>query len=111
MGRGKHFKTDKEKGRERELSYKNKELQREVARMRRRIDQLESQNPWRESPQDEAVEVFQAKKQKDRTCYQCREGGLVYKEYGKFDGPWYYRECSACSYRTRSKKVTPDVEK
>lgn len=110
MGRGKNFKTDKEHSRIQELSYKNKELQREVARLRREIEKL--RNQWNAPYEKEEIKKEDLPKptKKDRTCYDCGKGQLVMIKYGRFDGEWYYRNCNFCNYRTRSKKLTSEVE-
>lgn len=109
MGKGKHFKTDKEHGRIQELSHKNKELRREIARLRRENERLKNQwVPPQESRVKEAAEV--KPKKKDRICYGCGKGKLIIFKYRKPDSEWYYRRCEVCGYRTRSKKLTPEVE-
>lgn len=109
MGKGRHFKTDKEHGRIQELSHKNKELQREIARLRRENERLKSQwVPPKESRVEGAAKV--KPKKKDRVCHECGKGKLIIFKYGKPDGEWYYRSCEVCGYRTRSKKLTPEVE-
>jgi len=112
LGKGKHFKTDKEHSRIQELSHKNKELQREIARLRRENERLRNQwVPPEELKVEENEMAQEAKpKKKDRTCYECGKGKLVMIKYGKPDGEWYYRSCDVCGYRTRSKKLTPEVE-
>ncbi len=109
MGKGRHFKTDREHSRIQELSHKNKELQREIARLRRENERLRSQ--WVPPQETEVKELGDTKpKKKDRTCYECGKGKLVMIKYGRFDGEWYIRSCDTCGYRTRSKKLTPEVE-
>lgn len=109
MGKGKHFKTDRENSRVQELSHKNKELQREVARLRKENERLKY--AWVPS-KEKLVEEKPEKRKKDRTCYHCGKGRLAMIKYGKPDGYWYYRGCDypGCGYRTRSKKLTPEVE-
>lgn len=109
MGKGRHFKTDKENSRIQELSHKNRELQREVARLRRENKRL--RNQWVPSGEPKTEEIPEVKpKKKERICYECGKGRLVMFKYGRFDGEWYYRSCNVCGYRTRSKKLTPEVE-
>lgn len=108
MSRGRRSKTfDKEYTREKELSYKNKKLQRELARLKREISKLRS-GGW---VIPEKVEKLPEKPKKDRTCYSCGKGSLVIIKYGKPNNEdWYYRSCNLCGYRTRSKKFTEEVE-
>lgn len=105
MGRGKSFKTDKEFSRIQELSHKNKELQREVARLKREL--AKSKANWEDqlvTPEEEP------KPRKKRTCYSCGKGELILKKYPKPEGYWYFRRCEICKYQTRSKPFTEDVE-
>lgn len=109
MGKSKHFKGDRESSRVQELSYKNKELQRVVSKLRRELERYK--HGWISSG-DEVVEQAEPKKKKDRTCHTCRKGKLAMIRYGKPDGYWYYRSCDlpGCGYRTRSKRLTEEVE-
>lgn len=108
MGKGKGFRTDKEYTREKELHNKNRELQRENSRLRKELQKYKT--GWEGPIVEEVPEV--KKKKKDRTCYHCGKGRLCMTKYGKPDGYWYYRGCDypGCGYRTRSKRLTPDVE-
>lgn len=112
MGKGKSFKTDKEFTKERELSYKNKQLQSEINKMRKTLDKLKY--GWcpkcigeEGSKKDKSCEP---PKVKNRTCYDCGKADLIMVKYSKFDGTWYYRACPVCSKRTRGKRLTPEVE-
>jgi hypothetical protein len=112
MGRGKSFKTDKEYTREQELSYKNKELQKEIARLRKSLDKLKF--GW--CPKclglegEENHAPIEPPKIKERTCYSCGKANLIMIRYHKPDGTWYYRSCPLCGHRTRSKRYTEDVK-
>lgn len=109
MGKSRHLRTDKEQSRVQELSHKNKELQRELAKLRRENERL--RHSWTPPTETEIAEKDIPKKEKkNRICYSCGKGHLTMIKYGKPDGEWYYRECGVCLYRTRSKKLTPEVE-
>lgn len=107
LGRGKHFKTDKEQSRERELSYKNKELQREVARLRKEVEKYRS--AWGGSEEKEKEAPQPKLRVKDRTCYSCKEGKLKLKKFWKAGEDWYKRSCDQCDYSTRPKRWNEDV--
>lgn len=118
MGRGKSRGTDKEYSKIQRLAYENKKLKREIARLRnelgRAVDLIEPEDV--EAQELEAIEnkekMHKVQKKKDWTCHTCREGSLQFHPYTKFNGEtWYYRRCDACTYRTKGKKLTADVEK
>lgn len=112
MGKGRSFKTDKEHTREQELSYKNKELQREVARLRKALDKLKF--GWcpncTGSEGLKKEEEIPLPKIKNRTCYECGKANLILIRYPRSDGTYYYRSCPLCGHRTRGKKLTDDVK-
>lgn len=116
MGRSRSFKTNKEFTREQELSHKNKELQREIARLRKSLDKLKygwcpkCMGDSEESLNRKSEKLSDNKKIKDRTCYQCGKASLIMIKYPRYDGDGYRRECPSCGYRTRGKKLTEDVK-
>ena len=113
MGKGRSFRTDKEYSRKQELSHKNKELQKEIARLRKTLDKIS--HGWcpkcmgihDENKNEPAPEL---PKMKDRTCYQCGKAKLIMIKYPKPDGYWYRRDCPVCGHRTRGKRLTEDVK-
>lgn len=115
LGKGKSFRTGKEYTREQELSYKNKELQKEISRLRKALDKLkfgwcpkcmglESDEKHTNYRTEEAPKI------KERTCYECGKANLILIRYYKSDGTWYYRSCPICGHRTRGKRFTEDVK-
>lgn len=108
----------------RKLSYNNKELKREIARLRKHIERMDAgwcpgclqklENGEHEgAPTPEEVQVVDApKKSKDWFCFQCQVGKLELVKYYKIGEAWYYRKCSEpnCKNRTKGKRWTPDVK-
>jgi hypothetical protein len=115
---------DQEASAKRRLAYNNKELKREIARLRKQIDRME--NGWcpgclkkfedgehKGAPAPEDVHVMDVpKKSKDWTCFHCKVGRLELVKYYKMGEAWYYRKCSEpnCKNRTKGKKWTPEVK-
>jgi rubrerythrin len=113
VGRGKSFKTDKEFSRKQELSNKNKELQREINKLRKALDKVN--HGWCPKctgivDENDNKTPQELPKIKDRTCYQCGKAKLVMLKYPKPDGYWYKRECPVCGHRTRGKRLTDEVK-
>jgi len=114
VGRGRPSKVDKEHTREQELSHKNKELQREIARLRKSLDKLKF--GW--CPKCVGAEEIkkedhfhqESPKIKERTCYECGKANLIMIRYPKPDGIWYFRSCPICGHRTRGKRLTEEVK-
>ena len=115
---------DQESTKIRRLSHNNKELQREVARLRKQISRIDSgwcpgclqrleDGKHEGAPVPEDVHVVDApKKTKDWTCFHCKVGQLELVKYYKMGDAWYYRKCSEpnCKNRTKGKKWSPDVK-
>lgn len=111
MGRGKNARGDKEFSKLQHALHENKKLKREIARLRNYLDRSYNYEP---SEPEETVEskTHSVKAKKDRVCFKCNEGRLVFFEYSHFDGELrYYRKCNCCPYRTKGKKLTPKVER
>lgn len=109
MRRGRSFKTSKEHTREQKLAYENKQLQREVTRLRKSLDRLKF--GWCPNCTGEGiVEEGPKAMVRDRTCYSCGKANLIIIKYEKPEGIYYYRSCPVCGHRTKGKKLTEEVK-
>lgn len=117
---GKSRRGHKERSREQELKYENSKLRREVSSLRKQLARLDLD---RHSYVRDIVEEHLAEEQEsiDSTdllekmqsqwrCHECPDGQLEIVVYSKIGAPWYFRQCSECSNRTKSQPYHSGVE-
>lgn len=116
MGNRKH--GDKELEQLDRLKYENKKLKRQLSAARKELGRVQN---WRdnakellESQYNEDLEEAMADKTKENrkkwTCHECNKGYLKSNIITRRDGVFYYRKCTACSNRTRTKSYNDKVE-
>jgi hypothetical protein len=118
--RGKSARTDSERTKVSQLSYENKKLKSEIAKLRKTLERLDAN--WcpgclkkYEEPKDQEEknlpnpDTFPVITAPDRTCHACHSDKLVIIKYYKMGECWYIRRCPSCKHQTKGKKYTPDV--
>lgn len=117
---GKYKRSDRDYSREKQLSYENNNLKKEVARLRKQlarlnadsIDELkgtlESHSIDRE-PKNPKEIADKLKEDWHCTGTPGCEGYLEIIKFNKIDKEHYFRQCNSCRYRTRSQKWTDSV--
>jgi len=118
MKRRNNKNCDKEFTETQQLKTENKDLKRQLAKLRKelirstieRADReavLEDVERLERASQDKRIDKELNKKWK---CYECAVGHLELHLVSRLDGMFYYRACNACKQRTKLKKYTSDVE-
>lgn len=117
---GKNTRGEKERSREQELKFENAKLRREISSLRRQIARLDldryshirdivEEHLLLEEDTKDSNRIFQSLKA-TWACYDCNKGYLEIKTYSKAGAPWYYRKCTNCAKRTKSKAYYEGVK-
>lgn len=130
---GKSRRGNKERTREQELKYENKEFRRrerdkdnEINQLKRQVSSLRKQlariDLDRYSHVRDIVEEHYAEEERELStsdmlksmkdqwkCHECGVGHLEICLYTRQDGTFYYRHCNNCTNRTKSQKYDPNT--
>lgn len=114
MGR-KNRNCDKESTLIDRLKRENARLKRDYAKLRKQVDRLnidhERYRTLRELVHKQTQEERAAKKDtKDWTCHSCGKGRMKIVILSIPGNPKYFRKCTICDNRTKSKNYTSEVE-
>lgn len=101
---------DQEQTRVRQLAYENKQLQREVAKLRRQLEKSNAMMGIVPEREPEEAILDTPKKVKVRACHKCGVGFLGLIKYDRAGEPYYFRQCNNCDHRTRGQKYHDGVE-
>ena len=131
---GKSRRGNKERTREQELKYENKEFRRrerdkdnEINQLKRQVSSLRKQlariDLDRHSYVREVLEDHYANEEevvdnakllndlkKSWACKECGAGHLEIILYNKIGETWYFRQCNQCPNRTKSQVYSPNVQ-
>jgi hypothetical protein len=130
---GKSKRGFKERTREQELKFENKEfrrrerdkdhqilmLKREVSSLRKQLARIDldryshirdivEEHYHEEEQQVTALDGLKSLKEQWK-CHECGNGYLEIYVYNRQDGTFYYRVCNNCPNRTKSQKYDPDT--
>lgn len=102
------------------LKRENKELKREVQKLRKQISRfdLDRFSSFKEALDHiDELEMEQAAKRRNLkveankwSCWTCKTGSLKLTVIERRDGVHYFRKCDNCSRRTKLQKYTSDVK-
>ena len=117
MGRSRR--GDKERSKEQILKYENQKLRRQISSLRKQLARVDLD---RYSQVRDIVEEHYANEEVEINtqdmleslkdvwkCRECPDGYLEIIIYSKMGNPYYFRQCSNCSHRTKSQLHTPSV--
>lgn len=131
---GKARRGDKERSKEQELKYENREFRRrerdkdhEIKQLRREVGSLRKQlariDLDRYAQVRDIVEEHYANEEVEQNtqdmmaslksvwkCHECADGHLEINIFSKMGEPWYFRHCNNCDNRTKSQVYTPNVK-
>jgi len=116
---GKNTRGHKERSREQELKFENAKLRRQVASLRKQIARLDlDRYSHLRDMIDEQLRTDEVQDgnriiddlKKTWTCFDCGSGHLEIITYSKMGEPWYYRQCTNCSKRTKSQAYNENVK-
>ncbi len=114
----KNTRAEKEYTREQKLVNENKQLKRELAKLRKMLARIDLD---RYSTIKDMLQEHEMKDKLDKTepllsslkeewkCHDCLEGYLEIVIFSKVGDLWYFRACNSCQKRTKSQKYTPEV--
>lgn len=104
------------------LKHENKQLKREVKRLRKLLQQVEDAEETKklmylvEMQRQEDKILHESNKEeqlgdlKERwACHECSEGVMLIQIFKRRDGVFYFRRCQACGNKTRMKKYSEEV--
>lgn len=113
---GKSRRGDKEFSKEQKLIHENRQLKREVSRLRKELARIDIAEMDREGlevadieEKTEKLSKTQALKQK-WLCNSCQEGHLEVILYSRMEKTFYFRKCTKCVHRTGAQEYKPTVE-
>jgi len=104
---------------EERLKRENRELKREVARLRKELDRVDItqfenlKDLARQQRREEKLKHSKERAHRDKwKCHKCGKGHMQLKMFPRRDGTFYYRICSntECHNKTTMKKYTSEVE-
>lgn len=111
-GSGDHDLLDK-------LKQENKKLKSQVSQLRKQLSRLDLDryqnlqdliHKYDKLEQQEEQQALIEDLKKVWECHNCREGYLKFVPISRPDGEYYIRSCTACSNKTRLKKLTPQTK-
>lgn len=117
MGRSHNKNYDKEFSKVQKLANENKQLKKEVGRLRKEMDKLEH----RYSNLDDAVQQqydeeypitakdMEAQKKK-WACHKCSKGVLKIIIVNKMGKAYYLRKCNSCPHKTKLQPYTKEID-
>jgi hypothetical protein len=95
------------------LKHENKKLKRQLAVLRRQLEQVDvnKYNNLQQLVKKQEKEDRQAADEKKRIklmnkwrCFECNEGALKIVIINRLDGVFYFRRCDKCNKRTKLQK-------
>ena len=114
MGKRGNRNYDKENSQLDRLKKENETLKRKISALRKQIDRLnldgDRYTALRELINQQTEEEAKNSSRKDWTCFSCGRGRLKIVILPIKGSPKYFRKCNGCSYRTKGKNYTKDVE-
>jgi len=114
---GKSKRGEREYSKEQKLVHENRQLKREVNRLRKQLARIDI-TAMDEREHDEAAEAQEKTEKLSKTqalrqkwqCNTCHEGHLEVILYHRLDKTFYFRKCTKCANRTEAKEYKPTVE-
>lgn len=119
MGKGRSKHHAKELDQLDRLKHENQKLKKQISQLRKQISKVDlakyenlQELVEQQYAEDQIVHKQPVKKdlKKQWECRECGEGYLKIIILNRPDGVFYFRRCSSCTYRTRLKKYTDDVQ-
>ena len=98
----------KEQTKLQQLIRENKELKREVSRLRKDLARIDI--TYNEEENIEEIESKPMVSKNKWKCFECELGNLKLIIYQRRDSLFYFRKCNNCYNRTKSKKYSSEVE-
>jgi cell division septum initiation protein DivIVA len=117
---GKNTRGSKEYSREQQLTHENQQLKKQISSLRKQLARLDLDRlsyvkeivdeHYTQETKEAADEILENIK-KSWSCHKCEEGFLEISIYHRSDGIFYFRQCSSCQQRTKSKRYDPSTVK
>lgn len=115
---GKYRRGEKEFNREQRLIHENKKLKQQVSQLRKMLARFDREqyeamsNALEDHSKDHEIQNkddLMENLKKTWSCRQCESGFLKIIIISRRDGTHYFRSCTACKNRTKTKKFNDRV--